>query len=460
MLGKNPNSVGAPYSPPLPRSPSSLPFFLPRRCSQTTYPSTMSQAQTTSVTRTAAADKSSGIRSVNASMPTKGCYEQNLVGIDPFGEKFYVPDYSIRDILSLIPKHCYNRSVVRSMGYALRDVAALIVTGYAAHTLIPLLDSPVVRFVAWLAYAFTQSLFCTGLWVLAHECGHSAFSDYGWLNDTVGFILHSYLLVPYFSWKFSHSKHHKATGHMARDMVFVPKTRDQFIASRKATSLDEIMEDSPIKSVLGLVAQQLFGWILYLFSNVTGQNYVGVSWLQANHFNPKSVIFDPRDYWYVLLADVGLAIQAFVLYSWYQHNSFSLLVDWFIPYILVNHWLVFITFLQHLDARLAHLDDSQWTFARGAATTIDRNFGFIGQHLFHDIIETHVLHHYVSRIPFYNAREATEAIKKVMGIHYKHSDDSMWWSLWETVRMCQFVEGENGVLMYRNVNGLGVPPKK
>jgi fatty acid desaturase len=39
-----------------------------------------------------------------------------------------------------------------------------------------------------------------GIWVIAHECGHGAFSDYTWVNDLVGFTMHSALLVPYYSW--------------------------------------------------------------------------------------------------------------------------------------------------------------------------------------------------------------------------------------------------------------------
>ena len=87
-----------------------------------------------------------------------------------------------------------------------------------------------------------------------------------------------------------------------------------------------------------------------------------------------------------------------------------------------------------------------------------RDSGFVGQHIFHDIIETHVLHHYCSRIPFYNAREATDAIKKVMGEHYRYEGENMWHSLWKVARSCQFVDGDNGVLMFRNTNGVGVPP--
>ena len=46
-----------------------------------------------------------------------------------------------------------------------------------------------------------------------------------------------------------------------------------------------------------------------------------------------------------------------------------------------------------------------------------------------------------------------------MGIHYQHSDENMWVSLWKSARWCQFVDGNNGVLMYRNTNGFGVDPK-
>lgn len=385
---------------------------------------------------------------------------EKLTAVDTYGNEFEAPDYTIKDILSVIPAHCYERRTLESMYYVFRDIAAMVAIGYAANTYIPALPNTGLRFAAWTAYTLVQGLFGTGLWVLAHECGHLAFSDSKLVNDTVGWVLHSYWLVPYFSWKFSHSKHHKATGHMGRDMVFVPKTREQFVKSRHASVLEEVALDSPLVSLYSLVTQQLFGWIMYLFTNVTGQKAAPTGW-GMNHFNPASAIFEKDQYWYIVMSDIGILTQLFVLYTWYKnYGAFNVLVNWVIPYIGVNHWLVFITFLQHSDPEMPHYEADQWNFARGAAATIDREFGFVGKHIFHDIIETHVLHHYCSRIPFYNAREASEAIKKVMGKHYRYTDENMWVSLWKSARWCQFVEGDNGLLMYRNVNGFGVPPKK
>jgi omega-6 fatty acid desaturase (delta-12 desaturase) len=132
---------------------------------------------------------------------------------------------------------------------------------------------------------------------------------------------------------------------------------------------------------------------------------------------------------------------------------------------------VAITYLQHTDPSLPHYEASSWNFARGAAATIDREFGFIGRNLMHGIIETHVLHHYVSVIPFYHADEAAEAIKPVMGKHYRSDTRGgaigFIKSLWVATRWCQWVEpseyatGEGkSVLFFRNRNGLGVPPAK
>jgi omega-6 fatty acid desaturase (delta-12 desaturase) len=82
-----------------------------------------------------------------------------------------------------------------------------------------------------------------------------------------------------------------------------------------------------------------------------------------------------------------------------------------------------------------------------------------------------VLHHYVSTIPFYHADEATEAIKPIMGRHYRSNVEGgslgFLQSMYKSARWCQWVEpsegaqGEGeGVLFYRNRNGLGVAPQK
>lgn len=408
--------------------------------------------------------------------------------VDTYGNVFELPNFTIKEIRDAIPPHCFERSALRGLWYVARDVACLALTfclfyRYLTPTNVP---STPLRAVLWIIYSFIQGLFGTGLWVLAHECGHQSFSASKTLNDTVGWICHSALLVPYFSWKISHGKHHKATGHLERDMVFVPKRRERYASAvgRMAHELSELMEDSPIMTAWYLLQQQLGGWIWYLVTNVSGHNYherqregrgkgkKNGFWNGVNHFNPSSPLYESKDEKLIWLSDLGLLITGSVLVWLGQRFGWSNVFVWyFAPYLWVNHWLVAITYLQHTDPTLPHYEAETWNFIRGAAATIDREFGFIGRHLFHGIIETHVLHHYVSTIPFYHADEATEAIKPIMGKHYRVSDQrgslGFLRSLWISARTCQWVEpnqgaqGEGkGVLFYQNINGLGLSPSK
>merc|ERR1711988_1581803 len=122
---------------------------------------------------------------------------------------------------------------------------------------------PYLQYIAWPLYWYWQGAVGTGVWVIAHECGHQSFSESKTLNDTVGWFLHSALLVPYHSWRISHSKHHGNTGSCENDEVFAPKGRDDL--------LDEIIEHSPLFNMVKIIGMLTIGWMPgYLFFNATG----------------------------------------------------------------------------------------------------------------------------------------------------------------------------------------------
>ena len=313
-------------------------------------------------------------------------------------------DFTMNDILEAIPAECFHRSALKGLSYLARDLILLVTIGTTAHFTIPLLPSPLLRFAAWMLYGFLQGLVGTGVWVLAHECGHQAFSPSRKLNDFVGWVLHSSLLVPYFSWQITHGKHHKATGHMDKDMVFVPATRGEVIRScggnpddfppdeemneEQENKLYDLIEEAPITSLYLLIIQQTLGWLGYISFNMSGRTYPSKSRWEVNHFNPASPLFSRADYNKILLSDLGLLIAFAVLVMAARTWGWMTVVCYYVvPYFWVNHWLVLITFLQHTDPALPHYRAGAWNFQRGAAATMDRDFGFIGQHLFHDIIE-------------------------------------------------------------------------
>ena len=285
--------------------------------------------------------------------------------VDTYGSEFQVPDFTINDVRAAIPKHCFERSAARGLMYVARDIFSLAITFICFHTLWTPANvaSSSVRATGWAFYTFIQGCFGTGLWVMAHECGHQSFSPSKTLNDTVGFICHSALLVPYFSWKISHGKHHKATGHLDRDMVFVPKTREQYASKvgRAVHELAELAEETPIVTAGSLVGQQLVGWILYLFVNITGHNTHNRQkegrgqgkqngWGgNVNHFDPSSPLYEAKDSKLILASDLGLAFVAGILILIGQSFGWANLAVWyFLPYLWVNHWLG-----EHSSSRLS-----------------------------------------------------------------------------------------------------------
>ena len=52
--------------------------------------------------------------------------------------------------------------------------------------------------------------------------GHGSFSNNRVLNDLVGNITHSSILVPYHGWRISHRTHHQNHGHVENDESWHP----------------------------------------------------------------------------------------------------------------------------------------------------------------------------------------------------------------------------------------------
>ena len=113
------------------------------------------------------------------------------------------PDFSIKQLRDAVPPHCFERSLVKSFSFLLWDLSWISILSMSATYI----DSLQVefRYVFWPLYWYFQGALMTGVWIIAHECGHRAFSEYAWVDNTVGWVLHSALLVPFYSWKITHA---------------------------------------------------------------------------------------------------------------------------------------------------------------------------------------------------------------------------------------------------------------
>ncbi|KAK7050206.1 tRNA-dihydrouridine(47) synthase [NAD(P)(+)] [Favolaschia claudopus] len=383
----------------------------------------------------------------------------------------YAPmEWTLKEIRNAIPPRLFERHTGRALLYLLRDIVGVSIF-WALATRIDALSShadvrdlltppggQILKWSLWMVYWWFQGLQFTGLWVIGHECGHSAFSPNTLLDNTIGFILHSALFTPFFSWKFSHHRHHSSHASMERDEVYVPKTRSDLGIPQQVhdeSIYDEILGDTPIYTLFMLIRQQLLGFPAYLMFNVSGQKHYP-KW--TNHFDPASVIFTEAQRNGVIMSNIGLSSMMAIVYAASQKFGFAEVVKFYgVPWLLVTHWFILITYLHHTDPTLPRYRGREWTFQRGAAATMDRPvLGWQGRYFLHDIAHFHVIHHFFPMLPWYHGEEATQYLKAFIGPHYASSDKPIFSALWDTYNGCQFVEDEGNILFYRDRKGHAV----
>jgi len=84
-----------------------------------------------------------------------------------------------------------------------------------------------------------------------------------------GGFLHSCLLVLYFSWKYSHKRHHNNMGSVDRDEVFVPKKNKEIdVTTIGGWGVTKYLQHL-LGRILMIVLMLLLGWPLYMICNVS-----------------------------------------------------------------------------------------------------------------------------------------------------------------------------------------------
>jgi len=339
------------------------------------------------------------------------------------------------EVLAVIPAECFDRSLIRSSLSLCMSLATTIGSGFLAYAFIPLSWK---WLPAWIAYALVAGTAGTGCWVVAHECGHRAFTKYNWLQDVIGYCLHSGLLVPYFSWQRSHALHHARTNHLDLDETHVP-LRDTTPGGEAWRRWQETFGDEAFAIVV-IVLRFLVGWPLYLLTGVTGGPTRGMT----NHFWPgwpfSAALFPGALRRKVWLSDIGVVVMIGLLGWWtYSAGFLPVLAVYVGPYLVVNVWLVLYTWLQHTDVDIPHFDDEEWTWVKGAFMTVDRPYGGFLDFMHHHIGSTHVAHHMDARIPHYHAVKATRALQENFPHLYRYDPTPIPKALWRVATRCQVV---------------------
>ena len=358
-------------------------------------------------------------------------------------------DYpTMREIMRVIPKKCFERNTLTSMMYMAMSTFLLIGMGLLVNAFVPV---TLAYLPVWLAYAAANGTVAFGFWVVGHECGHGAFSDNLVLQDTVGFLIHSFCLTPYFSWQRSHAVHHSRVNHMHEGETHVPNPTEDWFAGIMYTIKELPLVGDLVHDLLSLTLVSV-GFVFYLTVGASGGPAYGLS----NHFWPvfptESKLFPGKWKTKVILSAAGCLFMLGLLYAWscVVDSKWPVIAVYYGPYLVLNAWLGIVTKLHHTDVDVPHLEGDEWNWVRGAFLTIDRPYYKIVDFLQHHIGSTHVAHHLCPKIPHYHAVEATHAIKEAFPHLYLYDPTPIHWALLRIASKCISVEKINNMWVYTN----------
>jgi len=283
--------------------------------------------------------------------------------------------------------------VAYSLLFAAADLSAAALCFSCApfvceHPLLTPLYAGVTGLVMWMCF------------VVGHDCGHASFSKSQRLNDIVGHISHSILLVPYWPWAYSHKQHHRFHNHRTKDHSHPWFNAEEYEAVNPIVRF--LALDHPWGAFLG------FPGYLLLEPRWSGTD--------GSHFNPDSRLFDRAPLERRKCA-ISTACVASFLSLTIALSGFDL-SNWFIgygaPYLVFSWWLFTVTYLQHHADETETFEDGEWNYVLGALETVDRRFGYGVDHLTHHITDGHTAHHLFSDLPHYALMPATKALRPLL----------------------------------------------
>lgn len=176
------------------------------------------------------------------------------------------------NIRNALPAHVFEKDLTKSLYYLFFDyfmwlggvsLMYILVQSNAWNTL-PFF----VKTIAYILFCNFVGFFMWCIFVVGHDCGHGTFSEYEWLNDIIGHITHSSILVPYYPWQLSHRRHHLYHNHAVKDYSHPWYTEERMQDPNE--QLYRTMHQLPLLRS----SFPLYGWFIYLIGKPDGSHFI------------------------------------------------------------------------------------------------------------------------------------------------------------------------------------------
>lgn len=317
-------------------------------------------------------------------------------------------DLQLKDIIKTLPRECFQKDRRKAWSSVLMSILA-VGLGYLGIAILP-------WFLLPLAWIFTGTAL-TGLFVIAHDCGHRSFAKRRWVNDWVGHILMLPLIYPFHSWRILHNHHHVHTNKLLVDNAWHPWLPEAYA------------EAHPFIQGFYRALRGRFWWL----ASIT-------HWV-AIHFDLSQ--FSKRDQGKVKVSIAAVIIFASVFFPTLILTTgiWGFIKFWLLPWLGYHFWMSTFTLVHHTDSNIHFHPAQTWNAAQAQlAGTVHCTYPRWIETLCHDI-NVHVPHHISVAIPAYNLRMAHKSLMHNWGSYMQERQFS-WVMMKEIVQQCHLYHPE------------------
>jgi len=296
-----------------------------------------------------------------------------------------LPDHvTLKEVRESMPKQVYEKDPVlawQSVFVTIASVAlSMVVLAYSPWWFLPF---------AWML-AGTAA---TGLFVVAHDCGHRSFSDSKLVCDIVGIILMLPLFYPFESWRIQHNLHHNNTNKLHVDNAWQPFQPDYYADAPESE-----------RTIMRLIK----GPFWY---------FASIGHMIKEHFFLSS--FKPEQRFKVSISLTAVYVGAALFFPtmYYYTGVWGIVKFWLVPWLGYHFWMSTFTMIHHTLPHLHFVDEKEWSDVKARLTmTVHCEYPWAIEFLTHHI-NVHVPHHVATNIPSYRLRTAWESLQSNWGKH-------------------------------------------
>lgn len=326
-------------------------------------------------------------------------------------------DLQLKDVIKTLPRECFQKDRRKAWSSVIISVLAVGV-GYIGIASLP-------WFLLPLAWIFTGTAL-TGLFVIAHDCGHRSFAKRRWVNDWVGQILMLPLIYPFHSWRLLHDHHHTHTNKLLVDNAWEPWTPEAYAQA------------DPLIQKVYQAFRGRFWWL------------ASIAHWAILHFNLSK--FSKRD-----AAKVKGSITAVVVFAAVFFPTLILTTGiwgfvkfWLMPWLGYHFWMSTFTLVHHTDPNIQFRPPETWSAVESQlAGTVHCTYPRWVEILCHDI-NVHVPHHISVAIPAYNLQMAHESLTQNWGSYMQERQFS-WTLMKSVVDQCHIYHPEAAYQSFKDV---------